>query len=122
MPAAPVRSRLRSGLAGAVTLAVLLATPAHAVNDPEDCDETVSVFDPHDLVWDTDIPLDLGTVLDVEGIVDEYTEMIDDALEAEEAGLEPPDGVSSDELIDEGRWEVEDAIDFGRTMADCEEY
>jgi hypothetical protein len=40
-------------------------------------------------VWDTDVLLDLGTVIDVEGLVDDYTEKIDEAVDAEIDGLEP---------------------------------
>ena len=98
-----------------------LACPPIAGADPEDCDETLIVYDPHDLVSDTDVLLDLSTLNDVESLVDEYTEKIDEALDAEFDDLEPPEGVSSDDLIDEARWEIEDAIDLGRTIAGCED-
>jgi hypothetical protein len=101
--------------------AMALAFPPVTGADPEDCDETLTVYDPHDLVSDTDVLLDLSTLNDVESLVDEYTEKIDEALDAEFDDLEPPDGVSSDELIDEARWEIEDAIDLGRTIAGCED-
>ena len=110
-----------AALAAVVATAMALAFPPIAGADPEDCDETLIVYDPHDLVSDTDVLLDLSTLIDVESLVDEYTEKIDEALDAEFDDLEPPDGVSSDDLIDEARWEIEDAIDLGRTIAGCED-
>lgn len=97
-----------------------VAEPPRASADPADCTETIIVYDPHDLVWDTDLPVDLDTLIEVEGLVDDYTDRIDEALDAEDAGLEPPDGESSDDLIDEARWEISDAIDLGRSIAECE--
>jgi hypothetical protein len=90
--------------------------------DPEDCDETLIVSDPYDLVQDTDVPVDLSTLIDVEGLVDDYTETIDEALDAEYDDLEPEGGISSDDLVDEGRSEIEDTVDLGRSMAGCEDY
>jgi hypothetical protein len=43
------------------------------------------------------------------------------ALDAEFDDLEPPDGVSSDDLIDDARWEIKDALDLGRSIAGCED-
>ena len=65
--------------------------------------------------------VDFGTLLDVESLVDDYTEKIDEALDAEFDDQEPLDGVSSDDLIDEARWEVDDTIDLGRSIAGCED-
>jgi hypothetical protein len=89
--------------------------------DPEDCDESLILYDPHDLVLDTDVLVDVSTLIDVESLVDDYTEKIDEALDAEFDNLEPPDGVGSDDLIDEARWEIEDALDLGRSIAGCED-
>ena len=33
-------------------------------------------------MWDTDIPVDFSTLIEVEGLVDEYTQKVDDALDA----------------------------------------
>jgi hypothetical protein len=103
----------------ATVAALALSTPAGA--DPEECDQTIYVYDPHYLVWDTEVLVDVGTVMDVESLVHDYTERIDVALDAEAEGPEPPDGASSDELIDDARWEIEDAADLGRSTAGCEE-
>jgi hypothetical protein len=35
--------------------------------------------------------VDLDTLIDVEGLVDDYNDRNDEALEAEDEGLEPPD-------------------------------
>ena len=113
--------RAMVGLAAVGATVAALALPPVAGADPEDCDETLSLYDPHDLVQDTDVPVDLSTLTDVEGLVDEYTERIDEAVDAEFDDLEPPDGYSSDDLIDEARWEIEDAIDLGRSLAGCED-
>lgn len=116
------RVTLRTVSLGAVFASVMaLALAPTALAQLEECDETLIVYDPHDLVWDTDVPLDLSTLIEVEGLVDDYTERIDEALDAEFEDLDPPDEVSSDDLIDEGRWEIEDAIDLGRSIAGCED-
>jgi hypothetical protein len=116
------KARVAVALSAAVVgTAMAIALPAIAGADPEDCDETLVIYDPHDLVWDTDVLLDLGTLIDVESLVDDYTEKIDEALDAEFDNLEPPDGVSSDDLIDEARWEIKDALDLGRSIAGCED-
>ena len=86
-----------------------------------DCNEELTVYDPYDLVLDTDVLLDLSTLVEVENLVDEYTDKIDEALDAEFDDLEPPNGVSSDDLIDEARWRIEDAIDLVRSLAGCED-
>lgn len=99
--------------------AVMLSAPAGA--EQETCEESLYVYDPHGLVWDTGVSVDFSTAMDVESLVDDYTSRIDDALDAESEGSEPPDGVSSDELIDEAQWEVEDAVEWGRSIAGCEE-
>ena len=112
------------GILSAVAAAAIvtgLALPSTAHAELEDCDETLTVSDPHDLIEDTDVPVDLSTLIDVEGLVDDYTEKIDEALDAEYEDLDPPDGVSSDDLADEGRTEIEDAIDLGRSIAGCED-
>jgi hypothetical protein len=88
--------------------------PALATAASEDCSEELSASDP-------DILLDLPTLIDVEGLVDDYTYRIDDALDAESDGLEPLEGVSSDDLIDEARSEIVDTIDLGRSIAGCDE-
>jgi hypothetical protein len=95
--------------------------PALATAASDDCSEELSASDPHDLVADPDILLDLPTLIDVEGLVDDYTYRIDDALDAESDGLEPLEGVSSDDLIDEARSEIVDTIDLGRSIAGCDE-
>jgi hypothetical protein len=105
--------------AAAIVTGLALPSTAHA--EPEDCDETLTASDPHDLIKDTDVPVDLSTLIDVEGLVDDYTEKIDEALDAEYEDIDPPDGVSSDDLVDEGRSEIEDAIDLGRSIAGCED-
>jgi hypothetical protein len=73
------------------------------------------------LVLDTDVLVDLSTLIDVENLVDDYTEKIDETLDAEFDNLVPPDGVSSDDLIDEARSEIQDALDLGRSIAGCED-
>ena len=108
------------GLAAAGAAFVALAPPV-ASADPEDCNETLTAYDPHDLVLDTDVLLDLSTLVEVENLVDGCTDNIDEALDAEFDDLEPPDGVSSDDLIDEARWKIEDAIDLGCSLAGCED-
>lgn len=116
------RVTLRTASLVAVFAAVTALTVAPiALAQPEECDETLIVYDPYDLVWDTDVPVDLSTLIEVEGLVDDYTVRIDEALDAEFEDLDPPDEVSSDDLIDEGRWEIEDAIDLGRSIAGCED-
>src|SRR5262245_262379 len=107
-----------------VALAVIASAGSVAVRPPvaaasDDCTETLNVYDTHDLLADPDILLDFSTLIDVESMVDDYTYRIDEALDAESDGLEPPDGISSDDLIDEGRWEIGDAIDLGRSFAGC---
>lgn len=118
---ANVTTRVLTVLTALATTVLTLALPPAAEAAPEDCQETLIVYDPHDLLRDADVLLDLGTLIDVENLVDDYTERIDEALDAEIEDLEPPDGVSSDELIDEARWEIEDAIDLGRSIAGCED-
>lgn len=115
--------RLIRTLSAVVVLvaATALSLAPSALAEPEDCNETLTLYDPYDLVWDTDVPVDFSTLSEVEGLVDDYTERIDDVVDAESEDIEPPDDVSSDELIDEGRWEIEDAIDLGRSMAGCED-
>jgi hypothetical protein len=98
-----------------------LALAPMAAAQSEDCDETLTVSDTYDLVEDTDVPVDFSTLIDVEGLVDDYTAKIDEALDAEYEDLDPPDGISSDDLIDEGRSEIEDAVDLGRSIAGCED-
>lgn len=117
------------GVLRAVCVAMLLTAvvginmilPPAIAAASEDCDGTLILYDPHDLVLDTDVLVDLSTLIEVEDLVYGYTQRIDDALDAEFEGVEPPDGVSSDDLIDEGQWEVEDAIDLGRSIAGCED-
>lgn len=103
-----------------ITLMLLSALTHQSAAQSEECNETLIVYDPHDLVWDEDIFVDLDTSIEVESLVDEYTYRIDEALEYEGEGLEPPDGETSDDLIDEARWEIEDAIDLGRSIAACD--
>jgi hypothetical protein len=110
-----------AAVAAVVAAATALALPPVTGADPEDCDETLILYDPHDLVLDTDVLVDFSTLIDVESLVDDYTEKIDDALDAEFDDLEPPDGVSSDDLIDDARWEIKDALDLGRSIAGCED-
>ena len=112
------RSKVRLAAAGAALVAL---APPVASADPEDCNETLTAYDPHDLVLDTDVLLDLSTLVEAENLVDECTDKIDEALDAEFDDLEPPDGVSSDDLIDEARWKIEDAIDLGCSLAGCED-
>lgn len=116
------------GAAGAATALVSLALtvmalmlPPLARADPEDCDETLTVNDPYALVWDTDVSVDLDTLTDVEGVVDDYTDRIDEALDAEYDDREPPDGLSSGELIGEAQYEIEGIVDDGRWIAGCED-
>lgn len=101
-------------------LLLMGVTPPCASAEPADCTEELSAYDPYDLVEDVDLPVDLDTLIEVDGLVDDYTARIDDAVEAEDEGLEPEDE-SSDELIDDARWEISDAIDLGRSIAECEE-
>jgi hypothetical protein len=116
------RGALRALVAiAAVATATGLALSPTAQAEPEDCDETLTVSDPYDLVEDTDVPVDFSTLIDVEGLVDDYTAKIDEALDAEYEDLDPPDRVSSDDLVDEGRSEIEDAVDLGRSIAGCED-
>lgn len=116
------RGALRALIAIAtVATATGLALSPTAQAEPEDCDETLTVSDPYDLVEDTDVPVDFSTLIDVEGLVDDYTAKIDEALDAEYEDLDPPDRVSSDDLVDEGRSEIEDAVDLGRSIAGCED-
>ncbi len=103
----------------AVGISIVIPPPMAAA--PEHCDETLILYDPHDLVWDTDVLVDLGTLIEVEDLVDDYTQRIDEALDAEAESIQPPEGISSDDLIDEARWEIDDAIDMGRSIAGCEE-
>lgn len=98
---------------------LMFATAPAAVAD--ECEESLIVADPYGLVWDDDVLVDLDTLIEVETLVDEYTERIDEAAEYEDYGLEPPDGVSSDDLIDEAQWEISDAIESGRSIAGCED-
>jgi hypothetical protein len=116
------KTRVAAALSATVVgTAMAMALPPVAGGAPEDCDEALILYDPHDLVWDTDVPVDFSTLIEVEGLVDEFTQKIDDALDAEFDGVEPPDGITSDDLIDEGQWEVEDAVDLGRSLAGCED-
>lgn len=109
-------------MAFGLTLGVAAALPSTATADPSECvEELTYLYDPHDLVWDTDLPVDFSTLLDVESLVDDYTYRIDDALDAESEDLEPPEGIGSDDLIDEGRWEIEDTINSGRSIAGCDD-
>ena len=117
-------ARIAVATPAAVIVAVLtaLVVPPTAGAGPEDCDETLLyLYDPHDLVWDTDLPVDLITLMDVEGLVDDYTARIDETLDAEYEDLEPPEGVSSDNLITDARWEIEDTIALGRSIAGCDD-
>ncbi|MUL85213.1 MULTISPECIES: hypothetical protein [unclassified Mycolicibacterium] len=100
---------------------LVFLSPPTALADSEDCQETLIVYDPHDLVWDEETLLDFDTLIEVEGLVDEYTERIDEAVDYESDSLEPPDGVSSDDLITEAQWEISDAIDLGRSIAGCDD-
>ena len=104
--------------AGALTL-LTASPPAEA--DTNECQESLIVYDPYDLVWDEDPLLDFSTLIEVEGLVDDYTDRIDEATDYEIEGLEPPDGISSDDLIDEAQWEISDAIDLGRSIAGCDD-
>ena len=94
------RSAVFRFLTAAAVVAALTVSPV-ARGAHEDCDETLILYDPHDLVWDTDIPVDFSTLIEVEGLVDEYTQKVDDAPST--------------------RWEIEDAIDLGRSLAGCED-
>jgi hypothetical protein len=117
-------SRRRFRLAVAATAALVVAGfafPPSALAEPEDCVETLSVYDPYDLVTDSDLMVDYDTLADVESLVDDYTTRIDDAVDAEFEGIEPPDDVSSDDLIDEARWELDDTVELGRSIAGCED-
>lgn len=105
----------------ALALTGFIAAPS-ASAEPADCTETMVLYDPHDLVSDADLPVDLGTLIEVEGLVDDYSARIDDAIDAEDEGEEPPDGEASEDLIDEARWEISDAIDLGRSIAGCDEF
>jgi hypothetical protein len=116
-----MKLRLVAAAAGLSTAITAMLVPALATAASDDCSEELSAYDPHDLVEDPDILLDLPTLIDVEGLVDDYTYRIDDALDAESDGLEPPEGVSSDDLIDEARSEIVDTIDLGRSIAGCDE-
>jgi hypothetical protein len=114
--------RTATAVVVAVAIAIVsFALPPTAAAQSADCDETLIVYDPHDLVSDTDVAVDFSTLIEVEGLVDDYTGRIDEALDAEFEDTDPPDGVTSDELIDEGRSEVDDAIDLGRSIAGCED-
>lgn len=106
----------------AAVFAVLgtLAGAPVAAAEPADCTEELFVHDPYDLVSDPDVPMDFSTLIEVESLVDDYTSRIDEAIEAEDEGLESPDGEASDDLIDVARWDIEDAIDLGRSIAGCE--
>jgi hypothetical protein len=117
------RRRFHQALAATAALFTAggLAFPSSAHAEPEDCVETLSMYDPYDLVTDTDLSVDYDTLVDVESLVDDYTSRIDDAVDAEFEDDEPPDDVSSDELIDEGRWEIDDAVELGRSIAGCED-
>jgi hypothetical protein len=103
----------------AVATALFVAPVARA--NSEECDETLTVYDPYDLVADTDLAVDYDTLTDVEGLVDDYTAKIDETLDAEFEDMDLPEGISSDDLIDEGRSEIEDATDLGRSIAGCED-
>lgn len=110
------------GAVAAMSMTTVLSLAPTAAAQAEECDETLtSVYDPHDLVSDPDVALDFSTLIEVEGLVDDYTTKIDEALDAEFEDADPPDGVSSDDLIDEGRGEVADATDLGRSIAGCED-
>lgn len=96
------------------------AAPAGAY--PYECYESLEVFDPHGLVWDAGIDVDPSTLFDVEMLVDDYTSQIDDAIAAEIDGLPPTDGISSEDLVDDARWEVAGVVEIGRSFAGCEDY
>jgi hypothetical protein len=68
-----------AAVAAVVAAATALALPPVTGADPEDCDETLILYDPHDLVLDTDVLVDFSTLIDVESLVDDYTEKIDEA-------------------------------------------
>jgi hypothetical protein len=91
-----------------------LALSPTAQAQPEDCDETLNVSDPYDLAEETDVSVDSSTLVYVEELVDDDTERIDEALDPESDDQDPPDGINSDDLIDESRSEIEDAVDLGR--------
>ncbi|MCW2511563.1 MAG: hypothetical protein JWR11_605 [Mycobacterium sp.] len=118
-PAGGCVARFARSAVAALILVTALAPTATATT--EECVETVAVYDPYGLVSDSDITVDFSTLIDVEGLVNDYTSKIDDASDAEVEGLDPPDEMSSDDLIDEGRQEVDDAIDLGRSIAGCED-
>lgn len=55
--------------------------------------------------------VDFGTALDVEGPVEEYTQQVDDALDAEDGGVRCRRGGELGRSDRRARWEIEDAID-----------
>jgi hypothetical protein len=92
------------------------ATPlaAGAVSDQRD--ETFNVYDAHESVPNTDVLVDRSVPTKVEILADEYTQNLDGTLDAEFACLPR---TSFDGLIDEARRKIEDAIDWGRSLAGC---
>ena len=51
-----------------------MTLPPVAAADPQDCDETLAGYDPYDLVFDSDVLLDLSTLIEVKNLVDDYTQ------------------------------------------------